>query len=911
MTAKKAPSKKPVRSVAKKVAKKAIKKAGASKDSLKLTKLAGGVSRLKLKNGLSVLLLENHKSPVVSVQMWVKTGSADEGKGEEGISHFIEHLVFKGTEKYNVGEIASTVEASGGELNAYTSFDQTVFYVNISKEFSDIGLDVISEMMGFPRFDASEIDSEREVVIEEIKRGNDSPGRQASRLLFSSVFKKHPYGLPVIGYDSLIKKVSKKTLVNYYQSRYIPTNMHLVVAGDFDTEDMKEKIDYSFGRLQSFKLRKVKRALEPKQIGARIKVAKAPFEEAQFHIAFRVPGADHKDTAALDMLAMILGQGDSSRLAKKLRLEKAVTNSIGSGTFTPKDGGLFTISGSLNIDNFQEAIDLLKQEIEGMLSAPPSADEMRRAITNLESEEFYAMETIEGVARKAGSFENLMGDYAYFQKFLKQIYALKPEDIMKVARKYLTPKTMTFVAMVPRQEKETEKAIKAWSKACEKDFAKASKLRAKPVKLSGVKKMKWSMGEAGGAPGEIRKHVLPSGTTLLFRPDYATPVISAKAAFLGGVRVENETQGGVTELLSRTWTTGTATLSEAEISAKIENMAGGISAFGGRNSIGLSMQTIAPFEKDAIELFNDVLVGPQIAESALEREKGVMLEAIRAREDSPGQLVSQLFTQEMFKGHPYARDMYGTADSVKALTKSSVDSLLKSEAMSRNLMIAVTGSVDADQWVESLTKATEKLPKGQVLTTNFKHVGPKKEERLFKELKREQTHIIIGYKGLTLDDDRRYALQVIQSILAGQGGRLFIELRDKESLAYTVSPMRMEGIDTGYFGAYIGCSPNKGEKAIEMLRAEFQKLVDTAVPELEMDRAKRYLIGRHDIDLQRNSSISSSILFNEIYGIPAEETFRYADRLRDISAEDIRKLAKEIFEQEFILAAVGPTKPWK
>ena len=215
--------------------------------------------RLKLKNGLSVLLIENHKSPVVSVQMWVKTGSADEGKGEEGISHFIEHLVFKGTNKYNLGEIASTVEASGGELNAYTSFDQTVFYVNISREFEDVGLDVISEMMGFPRFDESEINNEREVVIEEIKRGNDSPGRQASRLLFSSIYKKHPYGIPVIGYDKIIKKVSKKTLVNYYQSRYIPTNMHLVVAGDFKSEEMAKKIDATFGRMKSFKFRNVKR----------------------------------------------------------------------------------------------------------------------------------------------------------------------------------------------------------------------------------------------------------------------------------------------------------------------------------------------------------------------------------------------------------------------------------------------------------------------------------------------------------------------------------------------------------------------------------------------------------------------------------------------------------------------------
>src|SRR4029078_6893869 len=176
--------------------------------------------KFQLKNGLKVLLVESHKSPVLSIQMWVKTGSADEKKGEEGISHFIEHLVFKGTRKFKVGEIASSVEAAGGELNAYTSFDQTVFYVTISKEFENVGLEVISEMMGFPSFDEKEINNEREVVIEEIKRSNDSPHRQASRLLFSTMYKKHPYGIPVIGYAENISSVSRDTLVNYYHGRY-------------------------------------------------------------------------------------------------------------------------------------------------------------------------------------------------------------------------------------------------------------------------------------------------------------------------------------------------------------------------------------------------------------------------------------------------------------------------------------------------------------------------------------------------------------------------------------------------------------------------------------------------------------------------------------------------------------------
>ena len=875
-------------------------------------KSKNSIKRLKLKNGLSVLMIENHKSPVVSVQMWVKTGSADEIKGEEGISHFIEHLVFKGTKKYGVGEIASLVEASGGELNAYTSFDQTVFYVNISKEFGDVALDVIGEMVGYPQFDSQEIDNEREVVLEEIKRSNDSLGRQASRLLFSTVFKNHPYGIPVIGYDKIIKKVSRKTLVNYYQSRYVPRNMHLVVAGDFDTREMTKKCQTIFGAIESFPLRRVARKKEPKQTTNRINVKKAPFEEAQFHIAWPIPGAHHKDIAALDVLALILGQGDSSRLSSELRIKRPLTNSIGAGTFTPKDNGIFTISGSINPDNTQEVFEGIRGELEKLLKEAPVAEELRKAITNLESEEFYAMETIEGIARKAGSFENLMGDYAYFQKFLKQIYGLKPDDLLKVARKYLLPSNMNVVMLTPRGEKETKKFLNGWKTKYKKSYDLGKKSKSAKAQTFRVTKTKWTMGGAGAkeTDGKLIRHQLANGVNLIFRTSSETPVFSAKAAFRGGIRAELPNKEGTTELLSRVWTSGTAELTETEILRQIENIAGGLSAFGGKNSVGVSAQAISPFEEEAVELFSEILTAPSISQEAVEREKVVMLEVLKSREDSPAQLVSQMFSQSMFANHPYARDIYGTNDSVRSLTKSDVEKHLEKMASSSNLTLAITGQVDVDYWIQSLESTTARLHRGQKMEDRFEHLGPQKTERHFKKTEREQTHIIIGYKGLTLSDPRRYTLQVIQSILAGQGGRLFLELRDKASLAYSVSPIRMEGIDTGYFGAYIGCSPAKGAKAIEMLQEEFRKLVESPVSADELDRAKRYLIGRHDIDLQRASSIGGSILFSEIYGIPCEEIFTYSDALKKVTSKDIEMLAKDIFAQNFVLCAAGSEQPW-
>ncbi|MCM2282630.1 MAG: insulinase family protein, partial [Bdellovibrionaceae bacterium] len=713
------------------------------------------------------------------------------------------------------------------------------------------------------------------------------------------------------GYDKIIKKVSRKTLVNYYTSRYVPDNMLLVVAGDFETKQMQGKVKDIFGQLKKFKVRAVKRAKESKQTEPRLAVKKGKVEETNFHLAWRVPGASHKDVAALDVLALILGQGDSSRLSRRLRMERPLMNSVGASTFTPKDFGIFTVSGALNADQLDVAFQTLNAELQAILSVPPTAEELRKAVTNFEGEEFYAMETVDGLARKAGSLQTLMGDHQYFKKFLKQVQALKPDDILRVARTYLTPASLTLVMTTPRNEKAIAKFLRQWIKTFGKDYAQSKKARSPSVRRVKLPQTKWNgSGPAKKGEDRLERIQLPGGAKVLFRPSFATPVVNAKAAFLGGLRIEEPGKLGLTELLSRVWTSGTKDFSEAEIQERIENMAGGIGAFGGRNSAGLTLQTLAPFEKDAVQMFDEILTAPVIQAEAVEREKKMMLEALRSREDNPGQVVSQLFIEQMFKGHPYERDTYGQAAAIASFTVEDVKAHWKRMAQAGNLTVVLTGAVERGHWVKALEQASRRLPVGGPLKTDFAHHGPQKDTYAFRKMDREQTHIIVGWKGLTLADPRRFALQVLQSILAGQGGRLFVELRDKASLAYTVSPMRMEGIDTGYFGAYIGCSPEKGGKAIAMMREEFRKLIETPVSSVELERAKRYLIGRHDIDLQRSSAIGSGLLFNEIYGIEAEETFRFAERLAGITPDHVQQVARELFQKPMVFAAVGREQPW-
>jgi Predicted Zn-dependent peptidases len=860
--------------------------------------------KFQLKNGLKVLFLESHKSPVVSVQMWVKTGSADETKGEEGISHFIEHLVFKGTRKYKVGEIASTVEGSGGELNAYTSFDQTVFYVTISKQFSDVALDVISEMMGHPTFDAQEIDNEREVVIEEIKRGQDSPGRHASQMLFSTIFKKHNYGRPVIGYDKIVKSVSVKKIRDYYQSRYVPSNMFLVVAGDFENKEMKKKVEQMFGDFVPYKLRNVKRAKEPAQKTPRLKVEQTKFEQTTAYLSWRVPNLKHKDIPALEVLASIIGSGDSSRLMQSLRIKEPITNAVGAFCYSMKDDGLFSVSMGLEKENLSRAFQGLLPELTRVIAEPPSAEEMQKAITNFASHEVYSMETVDNIARKAGSNEFDYNDYDYYAKYLKQVYALKPEDIQKVAKKYLSPSAFTITLMTNMDKRAAEKICKTFAADLKKAL-KAPKLAVKNKKAFKAKKFNINTKGATSAP-QIEKVILPSGATLLIREQKETPYVTMKAAFMGGSRIEPTEQEGLTELFSRNWLSGTKNFTEDEINLRTDELAAGIGAFGGRNSVGLSMDYLSPFEDKMVEVFADALLNPTFPASILEREKTILKNQIKARNDNPAQICMLNFMKEIFKGHPYSRDLIGSESSVNAITDSHLKSYYHKIAQAKNLTLCVVGDVSIQKWVKTLEKITEQLPKGERLTQVFKR--PEIREPVLKkhELKKEQTHIVVGYQGLTLLSPERYTLEIMQSVLSGQGGRLFLELRDKNSLAYSVSPIHMEGLECGYFGGYIGCSPEKTDKSIQMLKQEFKKLAEKPLGEAELLRAQRYLIGRHDIELQRKSAVCNSLLFDDIYGLDYEDSLDVSDNYFAVTAKDVQALAQKIFAGPEIISIVGP-----
>ncbi len=861
-----------------------------------------------LKNGLKVILIPSHKAPVISVQSWVRTGSADEPKGDEGISHFIEHLVFKGSRDFGPGEIATLVEASGGELNAYTSFDQTVFYVTISSKKSETALHVVSQMMGFPLFDAKEIDLERDVVIEEIKRGQDSLSRRGSELLFQTHFKKHPYGRPVIGYEKNIRAWPAKHIQKYYQERYSPQNMFLIVAGDFTVAEMKKKVEEFFGPIPKFSVRKSPKILWKPEDKGTVAVQGSNFQQRLFYFAWPAPAIHHKDVAGLDALTMIWGQGDSSRLVKKMRIERPLAQSIGSSFYSPKAAGLLMASMVAQPEQLQEALEEFQHQLLKIVFEPVTTEELQKVVRNIESDDLTSRETVDGLSRKFGSLEFYFKDLKAQEKYLKALRQLTPAKLQLLAKKYLKPNLLRITSVVPTAEAAaTTQTLKKFQRQIEKSFQQVSTQKASN------RKPKWDRPvrlKSSGQSAPVEVITLRDGTTVFLKPIPETALVSVRASFLGGSRADSADQLGRSELLGRSWMGGTPNRDENSIAVQTESLAAGLYPVVGKNTFGLALDVLANHQKAARDIFLDVLCEPKFPEDVLQRERTFVQQQIHNRKDSPAQIGFLLANQNLFPNHPYGQDPLGTERTLNGIHSAEVRSLWSQVAQRKNLWITLCGQFDRDAWLKEIENRIKNFSTGSRWSMPMKPSSLKESKQVYEHSQKAQSHVILNYRGLALTDPERDALQVLQSVLAGQGGRLFLELRDKASLAYSVSPIKMEGLETGSFGAYIGCSPEKVPKAIEMMKWEFDKLCQTRVDDGELARSKNYLAGHADIDLQRTSSVANSIQYAGIYGLPPEDAFQFAQRVQNVTAEQVQKLAQRIFSQPAVTVVVGPENPF-
>ncbi|SME90839.1 M16 family metallopeptidase [Pseudobacteriovorax antillogorgiicola] len=842
----------------------------------------------KLSNGTEVAIKETHFSRMVAIQCWVGAGSIHEQPDEYGMAHVLEHMLFKGTEAHGVGEISRLVESYGGDINAFTTFDHTVFYLTLTTEHWRKGLELLADAVFNSAFDEDELTREKEVILEEIRQGLDNPGNQLGRKVFEELYQGSPAARPIIGTVESVSGFDRDKVKGFHQRWYQPNNMKVVVTGDVDTAEIYEAIKSLFGKVegQAPHVEIPLNCSHPSTIP--VHLIEGEYAQPRIEIAYPGPAMEHPDHVDLDLAAFALGAGDSSRLTRKLRDEQGVASSVGCSLYSPKFGGIFGVSAIPEPSKILECISSLAEQL-GRLKAvePVTSRELSRAITNLRADQLYQEETVNGQARSLGFSLSTSHKTQYDVVYEAKVLHASSDSVTNAINGWLKRDQAVLVAIVPKGMTLAEENVRqAYIKGFTSGTGDLKEAAPSAVVNSVSKKL-----------GPTILDIKP-GLKLVYRRHAGPSLFNLVAVTEGGLRADGSNPG-IQNCFANLLTCASKSASYEEIIEEIESNGAVMAGFSGKDSLGIKLQCFSDHVHHMAKIWRDCLLHPVFPERQWEITKLEIQDDMRSEQDSPASLAVRRFQERVFGDHPYRYPLYGSWDSVSAMTPSALVSDFQSFRDQGPWVVGAVGDLPEEE-VEDLVRELFDSWEPQA---GRRSLYPAKDfevvsEHAKIEADKEQTHIVYGGAGLSWDDPDRCALDVLSTILGGSGGRFFVNLRDKESLAYTVTPMLTYGRHKGAFGAYMACAPRKVDQALQELRREFMTIGKELSSADEIDRAKNYLIGSHESEMQRGDAQAMTMALMEAYGLGYNDFLLYSDRVRSVKAEDVMRVATRLLDPD-------------
>jgi zinc protease len=481
----------------------------------------------------------------------------------------------------------------------------------------------------------------------------------------------------------------------------------------------------------------------------------------------------------------------------------------------------------------------------------------------------------------------LTDDIEFEREYIRRISLLQSEDLQTSVRKYFKVSRWAVSLLVPSEKTQAVKDL-------------SLKRIMKSVHLD--------ESNTEGKKTSFSRTVLDNGIRLIVKENRSIPTVSVQVAFLGGVRLEEEAQNGINHLMAVMITKGTEHQTSLQIAKKVERMAGSLSGFSGYNSFGVSFTFLSQHVEEAFGLLTEMIKEPAFDSGEMEKRRRVILAAIQQQEDDLSRLVFKLFRKALYEKHPYRMDTLGTIESVQKLTPQDLKAYYRRIAIPENMVFTVVGDVDPQQVISTVKGGLGDLKRG---TFSFpippQEMSLQKPRRIEVTKKKEQAHFVLGFMGTTFHQKDRYAMEVLDATLSGQGGRLFYELRDKESLAYALDFMAYPNLDSGFLGIYMGTHPDKLEKAIRRVLEELKKVKEEGLTEDEVARAKKFLIGNFEIGLQTNGAQAGQISLDELYGLGYDHFKNYPREIEKVSKEEVlRVVQKYIHLDAYAIAIIRP-----
>ena len=820
------------------------------------------IERYTLPNGLTVLLKRDTAAPVSSVQVWVKTGSIHEGGAlGAGLSHYLEHMLFKGTERRAGREISATVQAHGGYINAYTTFDRTVYYIDVPAEHTAVAIDLLADAVLHSTLPAEEVAKEKEVILREIDMCLDDPDQRLAQALFETAFRTHPYRQPIIGHRDVFAAGTRDDLQAYYRARYVPNNLVLVIAGDFDPAATCAAITEHFGKTPRARLAPVLVPDEPAQLSRRDQHLAEDVQVSRAGLGWQIPGLTHPDAPALDLLSMVLGHGDSSLLWQSIREKARLVHTIDAMSWSPGTSGLFYISYLADPDKRVAAEAAILRELARIAAKGISPRMLAKAVRQAVTSEINMRKTMSGQASRLGSGEVVVGDINYTRTYFERLFALTPAALKRVMRTYLVPGRLTVVSSNPA------------------GASPALALRR--------------LGE-GGASLDFEEILLPNGAKLLLQPNQQLPNLHLRLAFAGGPMFEPAGRRGLTALMATLLTKDTSRRSAEEVARAIEEVGGSFSDYSGNNSFGLAAEVLPGDAGLALELIADAVLRPAFQPARLEVERESSLAALKESLDDVVTVGRKKLREKFYGAHPFAIESGGDEAGLKALQVADLCALHGRLAVSGNAVLAVAGDFEVKKFVPKLKAFLAALPKGSVPRLN---AGLRVKAGDFTETQpRQQAIVFQAFPGPGLLAPDYTASEVMDELFSGMSSHLFERVREQKSLAYFVRSSRIVGLESGMFYFYAGTSPQRYEEVIAELNLEIARVQAGGVAAEELHRCQVRLKAGKRMGLQTNSARAMQAALNAIYGLPVNDWRTYDARVGAVSLNAVRDFAQKYFQ---------------
>lgn len=815
-----------------------------------------------LPNGLDILVQEDHSNPLACVQLWVRAGSVhEEGWTGAGLAHLVEHMLFKGTEQRTAPQISQAIQARGGYVNAFTSFNRTVYWIDGLSEQVDAYLDVLADMARRSRFDADDLAREMDVIRREMSMYDDDPSSVVQELLQATAFRRHPLKHPIIGYREVFDQVGREDVVRFVRRQYAPNNCFVIVTGDVDAEAVFALVEKHFGTWERRPYQPILLPDEPPQPGLRENVKGFNTELTRLAQGWQIPGDAHPRKAALDILALLLGTGRSSRLYQELRERRGVAHSVWAGAWTTAECGLFAIEAECDPQDEAKAREGMDAVLRAMRETGPTHEELDKAMRSTLASQLRSLLTTRGQAMSLGQGWITFGVLDYGRRYLEQVKALSPGDILQAAREHLDLERRSIAIVEPR--------------------AAPSRRAPAPRAKSGR---------------TLERIVLPGGLTLIVGENPRLPLVSMRAQFLAGVPVETDLTAGATQVTAQMLLKGTKTRGAEEIAAALESRGGSVQAAGDVHRLVASAELMRGDEALALDLLSDILQNATLPESALEQVRKRQIASIREEMEDPLTIALRRCRREIFAGQPYARTALGTEESITGMTTGHCRQI-GAHLAAANGVISIFGDVRAGAIREQAAAAFATLPHGvrcPSATLDFPASGAPGEWEM--RLDKEQAVLVVGFRTPGLRSAGTHALTLIDEACSDMGSRLFNRLREELGLAYYVGAQAFNALGAGAFYFYIGTEPGKIDLAQKEMLAQIADLASNGLTPDELARARTSWRSGWLRAQQGNAALAESTGWDELNGLGHRHFEELPQIMEAVSAADIQRVAAASFQ---------------